>query len=1103
MFSQATVQNEDFASVKVLMPYSVDIEAQEGLFLSAANGYTDILMFFIENGADINACTADHNCTPLMLAIENGHTNTVNVLIQYGANVALTDDSGFTALHYACIDHGSLEVLRYLFENGADVNACSSVTPLMMAIENGHVSAVTFLTERGADVTLTDECGYKALHYACINNSSPEVFSCLLEKGADINACLNDGMTPLMIAAEDSLVNVVTFLIKQGANVDLQDNYGKTALHYALGSLNFSFEILCCLIQKGADVNTGSNDKLTSLMIAAEKGHINALTLLIKFGADADLQDKNGKTALHHAVYGSDVSCEILSCLIEMGADVNAGGNINHTPLMIAAEKGHINAVTFLIRNGADVDLQDQNYGETALFCAVRGFDASCEVLNCLTKNGADINASSKRMLTPLMIAAKMGCINAVTFLMERGAIVDLQDKDGKTALHYAVHGCDTTRDVSRCLGTQNPLMTPVEKGHVSVATFLIEHGANVNLQDKYGRSALHHAVHGSDASLEILKCLIEIGADVNARTKIKRTPLMMAFEYGHSNAVTCLIEHGANVSPKDEYCYTALHHACRFHSSCEILSCLIETGADVNERAKNKSTPLMMACEYGHLNAVTFLTEHGAHAGLRDEDDKTALHYAVCGSDVSCEILSYLIGIGADVNACAKNKGTPLMIAAENGHINAVTTLVKCGAYYVDLKDKDGQTALHYALMYSPHASIEVLNCLIKNEADVNAFTFRYETPLMLASYFGHVNAMAFLIEHGAKVDLQDEIGTTALQYAAQGPNLSDEINNYFSLQGVDRNKFVEETSLHDHVKAVTFLIEHGANVDLRDNNGDTALHYAVTFDFPEIVKMLLNLGASDMCNNKGLTPLHQASISASIRVVEYLIKRPEITKEQRVDALELLGASRATQYKEFSLLSFFVAEGLMYIKRGMEERFVDPSQPILKQPKKPAYGNRKDSQTPEELAQIEGDTEAILMESLLIKERILGTNNSELLRSIRFVCSSCNLTDPSLLIALYSHAVDIAQKSNLSARDDFQEISHLLHRICSGSNHLKEKDLLELLRQIVIEYEMEHAIMRRRDDDEKYLQDKALEDLFDCSMQLVSIMSKFEFCEERKLML
>ena len=251
-------------------------------------------------------------------------------------------------------------------------------------------------------------------------------------------------------------------------------------------------------------------------------------------------------------------------------------------------------------------------------------------------------------------------------------------------------------------------------------------------------------------------------------------------------------------------------------------------------------------------------------------------------------------------------------------------------------------------------------------------------------------------------------------------------------------------------------------------------------------------------MCNHQGLTPLHQASISANIAVVEYLIQRPEITREQRVDALELLGASRATQYKEFSLLSFFVAEGLMYIKRGMEERFVDPSQPILKQPKKPAYGNRKESQTPEELAQIEGDTEAILMESLLIKERILGTNHSELLRSIRFVCSSCNLTDPSLLIALYSRAVDIAQKSNLSALDDFQEISHLLHKICSGSNHLKEKDLLELLRQIVIEYEKQHT-KRRRNDNKQYCQELVREDLFDCSLELVLMISKSEFCDER----
>ena len=198
-------------------------------------------------------------------------------------------------------------------------------------------------------------------------------------------------------------------------------------------------------------------------------------------------------------------------------------------------------------------------------------------------------------------------------------------------------------------------------------------------------------------------------------------------------------------------------------------------------------------------------------------------------------------------------------------------------------------------------------------------------------------------------------------------------------------------------------------------------------------------------------------------------------------------------------NIINSFVEQGLMYIKCGMQERFVDPSQPILKQPKEPAYGNRKESQTPEELAQIEGNREAILMESLLIKERILGTNHIELLQSIRCVCSSCNLTDPSLRIALYSRAVDIAQKSNLPAHDDFQEISHLLYKICSGSNHLKEKDLLELLRQIVIEYEKQHTKRRRLNDNKQYCQELVREDLFDCPFELVLMISKSEFCDAR----
>ena len=106
---------------------------------------------------------------------------------------------------------------------------------------------------------------------------------------------------------------------------------------------------------------------------------------------------------------------------------------------------------------------------------------------------------------------------------------------------------------------------------------------------------------------------------------------------------------------------------------------------------------------------------------------------------------------------------------------------------------------------------------------------------------------------------------------------------------------------------------------------------------------------------------------------MVEHIIKRPECTKEQRIDALELLGATIAND-------SFGVSEkAFSYMKRGMEERYEDPAHPLLKNKMEPveAYQNRKESQTLEELALLEGDDHAIGMEGLIIRERILGPDN------------------------------------------------------------------------------------------------------------------------------
>ena len=188
---------------------------------------------------------------------------------------------------------------------------------------------------------------------------------------------------------------------------------------------------------------------------------------------------------------------------------------------------------------------------------------------------------------------------------------MDLQDKNGLSPLRYAASPSDVLLEISKSLieigADENKcakiksslLMIACKYSCLNAVHFLIECGANMAFKDSDGYTALHHACNS-----HYVKCLIQSGADVNLL-----------------NAVTFLTEHGANMALKDSDGYIALHHASNSHYSHEILKCLIQSGADVNECTKTKSTPLMMACKCGLLNAVTFLTEHGANMAFKDSD--------------------------------------------------------------------------------------------------------------------------------------------------------------------------------------------------------------------------------------------------------------------------------------------------------------------------------------------------------------------------------------------------------------------------------------------------------------------------------------------------
>ena len=338
----------------------------------------------------------------------------------------------------------------------------------------------------------------------------------------------------------------------------------------------------------------------------------------------------------------------------------------------------------------------------------------------------------------------------------------------------------------------------------------------------------------------------------------------------------------------------------------------------------------------------------------------------------------------------------TPLIIAARNGHLNSVKILL---GYEADIEARgtlkirdevvEGCTPL-WAAAATGH--LDVVKLLIERNADVDGRTSRSGTPLRVAAHEGHLDVVRCLVESGADVNARNDCESTPLMAAC-----------YWG-----------------HLSVVTYLIDKGAFMDLQYKDaGNTALHDAVKRGYLEMVSKLLALGASQLPNNQGLTPLLHACDLRSIEMVEYLINRPECTKEQRIDALELLGATIANNECRDTEKAF------SYMKRGMEMRYEDPAHPLLKKKMEPveAYQNRKESQTLEELALLEGDDHAIGMEGLITRERILGSDNPAILYEIR--CRGDVLADSEeyeLCFGLWKRAMEKATNNNDSIIGDLE---------------------------------------------------------------------------------
>ncbi|KAJ4287731.1 hypothetical protein N0V90_012435 [Kalmusia sp. IMI 367209] len=603
----------------------------------------------------------------LINALKEGRRQDISKLIDEGAPIDATDDSGRTALH--------------------------------VAADNGEKDIVALLLDGGADYSLQDNEGVFAIHIAAARGDIP-VFQRLVDAGADVQVADRNGSTPLHRAAELWQGQIIPYLVKANAKVNATDSDQNTPLHHSVYARATTYEEIVelspyrdswdlrgeeyfelaaerwvttveRLVEAQADVHAVNNDmmtplhytmcgrrqmnkyhkdrNLTALFYYAERRLNTIAERLIKAQADVNTVDQEDKTPLHYAVMeGSD---EMVHVLIEAQANVNAVDKDKKTPLHYAVMKGSDEMVHMLIEAQANVNAVDKDK-KTPLHYAARSYDT--QKVERLIKAHVDVNAADQEDKTPLHYAAMEGSDKMVHVLVEAQANVNAVDKDKKTPLHYAAM-----------------------EGSDEMVHMLIEAQANVNAVDKDKKTPLHYAVmEGSD---EMVHVLIEAQANVNAVDKDKKTPLHHAASSYNTQKVERLIKAHVDVNAADQEDKTPLHYAV-MKGSDEMVHVLIEARANVNAVDKDTRTPLHYAVSgkriEKRIQKVKRLVKAQADVNVADQGNRTPLHYAVLYE--RNEIIQHLVGAGANVEIVDKNGKPPIYYAADWKKIGTFQLLLK-----------------------------------------------------------------------------------------------------------------------------------------------------------------------------------------------------------------------------------------------------------------------------------------------------------------------------------------------------------------------------------------------------------------------------------------
>lgn len=791
----------------------------------------------------------DHD-SPLIAAARHNRTAIARFLVENGADVNYTNRKGESALLHAAF-HRDGELARYLLARGADptVQAADGLTALVGAVEADNEALVETLLEHDVPT----ETAFS------LTSIVPR--------------------PPLITAADNGNIGIVRMLLEHAANVKAVTGMGTTALSAAVH--NADTAMINLLLAYGAENDVAGFRGPVALDHAINSGQVEIARMLITNGADIDREQLFSDNRMEWAVERNDTA--MIALLLELGMDPDGDGGT--TPLVKAAMDGSVEAATLLIAHGANIHHRTPWFGAEMSALDFALSNGHFDIADMLLDKGATFGSDSVASVSMLRVLARG---NWTMYQRLRGKGVKLPSAPTPDDLRHAFSSC-LAENCLECLKVlaslgadvndpgpfgDPPLTRAAQSCSTDVIAWFLDQGVAIDVRDSDDKTPLMHAAAYGNAP--VVSLLLERGADAFAVDEDDRTALSLAGWYGSTDALKILIDHyrTRNRELPATQLNDWLARAYRFDDStvAEHVAYLRSLGAKATKPAHR--SPYLEAASYGGHEALDSLLAAGCPLGdsvvervfalgCDDADSRTVAwaieqgfvlpdnakaRFAIEAARADAhEFLDYLLGLGPPLPVRLLRTVVDSSLG-DDTDIETVDVLCRHGASLTPQQARIAAGKYGHSWYGDHEYRIALLYEIVRAGIDP-AQVVASDTSVVTTVAANSSRLVPILLSGGTQQALNDSLRMAFVRKAIRAKRfdaLYHLVRHWEGLPAELCDELLGFAACYNHPDLALLSLARGADIEYKDSDGNTALHWAVLNGNRTVVRLLLAHGAT-----------------------------------------------------------------------------------------------------------------------------------------------------------------------------------------------------------------------------------------------------------------